>query len=112
MFPKSRRSPLSHEFSTGSRFYLFKTARNSAKEITKMVEVYSDECQPGIKYSMPYSVHRVVRNDLDHVWAPLYKLIKGSEKIVSSSVKYGVPFTGSWVGIFRCTSTLRRECVC
>ena len=35
--------------STGSRFYVFRTDRNENNEIERMVEVYSDECQPGIK---------------------------------------------------------------
>ena len=35
--------------STGSRFYLFHLERDSNGEITKMREVNSNECQPGIK---------------------------------------------------------------
>ena len=36
--------------STGSRFYLFKTDRNKENEISRMREVFSAECHPGIKY--------------------------------------------------------------
>lgn len=50
-----------------------------------MVEVYSDECQPGIKFVewKSHSPTSSYKNDLDHVWAPLYKLIKGSESRIS-----------------------------
>ena len=54
-----------------------------------MVEVYSDECQPGIKFGIVklHSWDSSYKNDLDHVWAPLYKLIKGSESRISPPAK-------------------------
>ena len=62
--------------STGSRYYLFRTDRNENNEIERMVEVYSDECQPGINSYV---------NKLDKVWKPLYRMISGSERLLHSS---------------------------
>ena len=39
-----------------------------------MEEVYSDECQPGIKYSFNKSlITSSYAKDLQHVWQPLHK---------------------------------------
>ena len=50
-----------------------------------MEEIYSDECQPGIKYLYLNSIiSSSYAHNLDYVWKPLYKLVKGSEKVVLS----------------------------
>ena len=62
--------------STGSRFYLFHLERDSNGEITKMREVNSNECQPGINSYV---------HNLDGVWKPLYTMIRASERLLHSS---------------------------
>ena len=78
---------VSSSCSTGSRYYLFRTDRNENNEIERMVEVYSDECQPGIKYEYWNEViyFSSYVDKLDKVWKPLYRMISGSERLLHSS---------------------------
>lgn len=75
--------------STGSRFYLFHLERDSNGEITKMREVNSNECQPGIKsFFWSFLINSSYVHNLDGVWKPLYTMIRASERLLHSSDRY------------------------
>ena len=77
-----------------------------------MEEVYSDECQPGIKYSFnKLLITSSYAKDLQHVWQPLYKLIKGSEKVILTYGMYLLIKNLIIIVIFHCIFMHLQECV-